>query len=183
MRAAGPQSWSRRSAGLLVAVTLGLGGAPSEAQAQSWRVQGGWVAGQVGGGVLGPELRRPLGQELPLPGISGSGPMEVVSRAWHLTGMLAVGANLATPPESGGGIDPLVYLHVGVLYRTGRALPGFVGLVAASYVTVGAVGPAAFVEAADVAAVQVGMLHGDGAWRGHLALNVGLRFLRDVLSG
>ena len=185
MRAVGPQSWSRRCTGLLVAVTVGLGGVPSEAAAQSWRVQGSWVAGQVGGGILGPELRRPLGEEppLPLPGISGSGPVEVVSRAWHLTGMLAVGANLATPPESSGSVDPLVYLHGGVLYRTGRSLPGFVGLVAASYVTVGAVGPAAFVEAADVAAVQVGMLHDDGAWREHLALNVGLRFLRDVLSG
>lgn len=38
-------------------------------------------------------------------------------------------------------------------------------------------------EAADVAALQVGALHADGAWRGHAALNLGLRFLRDVLGG
>ena len=168
-----------------VVLALALTGPASEIHAQSWRIQGSWVAGQVGGGVLGPEFRRPLGEEppLPLPGMPGSGPVEVASRAWHLTGMIGVGANAAPPPGSSGSIEPLVYLHGGVLYRTGRAVPGYVGLVAASYLTVGAVGPAAFVEAADVAAIQLGVLHGDGAWRGHVALNVGLRFLRDVLGG
>lgn len=108
--------------------------------------------------------------------------MEVRSRAWHLTGMLGIGANAAPPPGSGGGVDPAVYLHGGVLYRTGRSVPGYLGLVAASYVVAGAVGPAALVEAADVAALQIGLLHGDGAWRGHAALNLGLRFLCDVVG-
>jgi hypothetical protein len=97
--------------------------------------------------------------------------------------MLGVGANAAPPPDARGSIAPLVYLHAGVLYRTGRSVPGYVGLVAASYLTVGAVGPAVTLEAADVAAVQLGVLHADGAWRGHAALNLAVRFLRDVLGG
>ena len=174
-----------RSAGVVVTLVLGLGAATTEAAAQSWRIQGSWVAGQVGGAVLGAELRRPLGKAppLPLPGVPGSGPVEMTSRAWHLTGMLGLGANAAPPPGSSGSIDPMFYLHGGVLYRTGRSVPGYVGLGAASYLVVGAVGPAVMVEAADVAAVQVGVLHGGGAWRGHAAIHVGLRFLRDVLGG
>ncbi len=175
-------AWGR--AGAWVAVIVSFVGTPHGADAQSWRIQGSWVAGQVGGGVVGAELRRPLGAPppLPLPGVPGSGPVEVRSRAWHLTGMLGIGANAAPPPESSGGVDPLVYLHGGVLYRTGRSVPGYLGLVAASYVVVGAVGPAAFVEAADVAALQIGLLHGDGAWRGHAALSLGLRFLCDIVG-
>jgi hypothetical protein len=174
-----------RSARLWAAVLLSLLPAAEEVGAQSWRMQGSWVAGEVGGGIIGPELRRPMGgaPPLPLPGTAASGPLEVTSSAWHATGMVGLGANGVPSPGSGGGIDPLVYLHAGVLYRTGRSLPGYVGLVAASYISLGSVGPAALLEAADVAAVQFGFLYGDRAWRGHVALTIGLRFLRDVLGG
>lgn len=174
-----------RSAALAVVVAFSLTAMPTDAVAQSWRTQGAWVSGHVAGGAFGPEFRRALGEEppLPLPGMSGSGPIEVTSRVWHLTGMLAVGVNGAPPAESGRGIEPLLYAHGGLLYRTGKSIPGYVGIVAAAYVPAGAVGPAAYLEAADVASLQLGAMHGHGAWHGHAALSLDMRFLRDVLGG
>ncbi|MDZ7778522.1 MAG: hypothetical protein U5R14_01110 [Gemmatimonadota bacterium] len=166
----------------VVATTLA---APTASEAQSWRAQAAWVAGQVGGGVFGAEVRRPLGAAppLPLPGRPGGGPVEAPTRAWHLSGMLAAGVNGAPPADSDRSLEPLVYVHGGLLYRTGRTVPGYVGLLAASYVPVGVIGPAALLEAADVAALQVGALHGDGAWHGHAALSLSVRFLVDILGG
>ncbi|MEX2467046.1 MAG: hypothetical protein WD995_09045 [Gemmatimonadota bacterium] len=169
------------------ALVLGLGLAlfvgANAAEAQSWRAQAAWVAGQVGGGVFGAEFRRPIGAPppLPLPGVPGSGPVEASSRVWHLTGMLAAGLNAAAPTATGHRLEGLGYGHGGVLYRTGRTLPGYVGLIAAGYVPVGVIGPAVLLEAADVVALQAGALHGDGAWRGHVALNVSIRFLCDIV--
>ncbi len=174
-----------RAAAIVVAAALAFAAAPTDSAAQSWRAHGAWVSGHVAGGAFGPEFRRPLGEEppLPLPGTPGSGPVEVASRVWHLTGMLGVGVNGAPPAESGRGVEPLLYAHAGLLYRTGRSIPGYVGVVAAAYVPAGAVGPAAYVEAADVAALQLGAMHGHGAWHGHAALSLSMRFLRDVLGG
>lgn len=174
-----------RSAAIAAVTAFALTATPTDGEAQSWRTQGAWVSGHVAGGAFGPEFRRALGEEppLPLPGTPGSGPVEVASRVWHLTGMLAVGVNGAPPAESGRGVEPLVYAHGGLLYRTGRSIPGYVGVVAAGYVPAGAVGPAAYVEAADVAALQLGAMHGHGAWHGHAALSLSVRFLRDVFGG
>lgn len=155
-------------------------------EAQSWRAQGAWVAGEVGGGLIGAEGRRAIGREpplpLPLPGRAGSGPIEAPSRSWHLTGMAGLGVNGAPHPSTGRAVEPLGYLHGGVLYRTGRSVPGYLGLVAAAYLPAGTVGPALVVEAQDVAALQAGALHGRGVWRGYVAVTLVLRFLEDVLG-
>jgi len=156
-------------------------------EAQSWRAQGALVAGEVGGALIGPEFRRPLGSEpplpLPMPGRAGSGPIEAPSRAWHLTAMAGLGVNGAPAPATGRAVEPLGYLHAGVLYRTGRAVPGYLGVVAAGYVPASTWGPALVVEAQDVAALKAGTLYGREAWRGYFALSFVIRFLEDVLGG
>jgi hypothetical protein len=169
---------------LVVAVgaALALLVGPLDADAQSWRTQGTWVAGEVSGGLFGAEFRRPLGSAPPLPGGPGGGPVEVRSRVWHLTGMLGAGVNGRAPHAGGHRVEGLGYGHAGLLYRTGRTVPGYVGLLAAGYLPVGVAGPVGFVEAADVVALQFGALRGDGAWRGHVALNVSIRFLGDIFG-
>lgn len=167
-------------------VTLGAALAllvgPFEANAQAWRTQATWVAGEVAGGVFGAEFRRPLGSGPPLPGALRGGPVEARSRVWHLSGMLGAGVNGRAPHAGGHRVEGLGYGHAGLLYRTGRTVPGYVGLLAAGYVPVGVIGPVVFLEAADAAALQLGALHGDGAWRGHVALNVSIRLLRDIFG-
>jgi hypothetical protein len=156
--------------------------APGSAEAQSWRIQGAWVAGHVGGAVLGGEWRHPLGPEpeLPLPGVGGAdGPIEVSTRNWLLTGMVAGGVNFA-PPEDEGDVRPLIYGHGGVLYRTGSSIVSRAGVIGAFYVPAGAVGPAALIEAAGVITLQGGVLYTDAGWRGHGALAVSIRFLSDI---
>ncbi len=163
-------------------VVLVAGARPAEAQ--SIRLQGGWVAGHVGGVALGVEGRTPIGPEppLPLPGRPGSGPVEAPTRPWLLTAMVAPGLNAATP-DGDPDVDWLVYGHGGVLYRTGSSLITNVGLVGAFYLPVKAVGPAALLEAADLIDVQAGVLHTPRGWMGHSALTVSLRFLKDILGG
>lgn len=167
-------------------VTLGAAMAllvgPFEADAQTWRTQATWVAGEVAGGVIGVEFRQPMGSAPSLPGELGGGPVEARSRVWHLSGMLGAGVNGRTPHAGGHRVEGLGYGHAGLLYRTGRTLPGYVGLLAAGYLPVGVIGPVVFLETADVAALQLGALHGDGAWRGHVALNVSIRFLGDIFG-
>jgi hypothetical protein len=166
---------------LLVAISLLASTSP--ARAQSWRIQGAWVAGHVGGVLVGGEVREPLGPEpeIPLPGVT-EGPIEVATRNWILTAMAAGGVNLA-PPKDEEDLQPLVYTHVGVVYRTGSALLSRVGAVGVFYVPVGAIGPAALVEAAGVIDLQAGALYTSRGWRGHGALTISLRFLCDVLCG
>lgn len=172
-RAAGPA---------LVALLLAVAAVPAEAQ--SVRLQGGWVAGHVGGVALGVEGRTPIGPEpdIPLPGRPGSGPITAPTRPWLLTAMVAPGLNAATP-DGDPDVDWLVYGHAGVLYRTGSALISNVGVVGAFYLPVEAVGPAALVEAADLIDVQLGVLHTPRGWMGHSALTVSMRFLSDILGG
>lgn len=172
---------SRGSPALAVLLLLAAAGG---AEAQSWRAQGAWVAGYVGGVVVGAESRHPLGPEpeLPLPGRPGEGPIEMGSRDWILTGMVAAGVNVATP-EGEDDVQPLFYAHGGVLYRTASEIVSRVGVVGLFYVPAGAVGPAAFVEAAGVAAVQGGVLYTDRGWRGHAALSLSLRFVCDIVCG
>lgn len=171
---------------LLPAVLLALGTLLASAEhvhAQSWRAHAAWVAGQVAGAAVGFENRRPLGPEpeLPLPGRPGGGPVEAPSRNWHLTAMGAAGVNFAAPGDAGGDeTEPLFYAHAGVLYRTGSTVPGYVGVVGAAYLHAGAVGPAVLIEAADIITLQAGVLRTSGAWHGHAALGVSLRFLGDV---
>ncbi|HZD04089.1 MAG TPA: hypothetical protein VE173_04200 [Longimicrobiales bacterium] len=157
--------------------------APPKARAQSWRVQGAWVAGHVGGIVVGAEARHPVGPEppLPLPGVE-AGPVEVAVRNWILTGMAAGGVNLATPAGE-DDVQPLFYGHAGVLYRTGSDVLSRVGAVGLFYVPAGAVGPAALLEAAGVIDLQGGALYTSTGWRGHAALTLSLHFLCDVLCG
>lgn len=168
---------------LVVAAAAVAAAAPS-VEAQSWRVQGAWVAGHVGGAVLGAEVREPLGPEpeLPLPGRAGEGPVEAATRNWMLTLMFAGGLN-ATPPEARHTIRPLAYGHVGLLYRTGSSILSRVGGVGLFYVPAGAAGPAALVEAAGVISLQGGVLHTRRGWRGHAGLTVSLRFLDDLVGG
>ena len=161
---------------------MGFLAGPFGADAQTWRTQATWVAGEVAGGVIGAEFRRPLGPGPPLPGGPGGGLAEAPSRVWHLSGMLGAGGNGRAPHAGGHRVEGLGYGHVGLLYRTGRMLPGYVGLIAAGYVPVGVIGPVVFLETTDVAALQLGALHGDGAWRGHVALNVSIRFLGDIFG-
>ena len=163
---------------LLAAVGLATSAGPAEAQ--SWRVQGAWVAGHVGGALVGAEWRHPLGAEpeLPLPGV-GDGPIEIATRNWLLTGMVAGGVNLA-PPAGKGDVRPLIYGHGGVVYRR-ESILSRVGAVGVFYVPAGAVGPAALIEAAGVIDLQGGVLYTDAGWRGHAALTVSLRFLADIL--
>lgn len=106
----------------------------------------------------------------------------MTTRDWMLTGMLAGGLNIATP-EGEDDVQPLVYGHGGVLYRTGSSVLSRAGVVGVFYVPAGAVGPAALVEAAGVIGVQGGILYTDRGWRGHGALTVALRFLGDLLGG
>lgn len=129
-----------RAAPPLVAALVALA-APRGAEAQSWRVQGAWVAGHVGGAVVGAEVRHPLGPEpeLPRSGEPGAGPVEMTTRDWMLTGMLAGGLNIATP-EGEDDVQPLVYGHGGVLYRTGSSVLSRAGVVGVVYVPAGAVG-------------------------------------------
>ena len=157
----------------------------NEVAAQSWRTQTTWVAGTVAGGLFGAELRRPLGSgsPLPLPGSATTGPVAAPSRRWHMSGMLAAGVNAAAPTRTGHRVGSLAYAHAGMLSRTGRAVPGYVGMIAAAYLPAGVIGPAAYLEAADVAGLQLGALHGDGAWRGHVAVTVSIRFIGDVIGG
>lgn len=158
--------------------------AASPLDAQSWRVQGAWVAGHAGGAVVGAEWREPLGPEpeLPLPGRPEEGPIEVGTRNWLFTGMGGLGINFA-PPAEGHDVRPLLYGHAGVLYRTESSILSRVGAVGLFYVPAGAVGPAALVETAGVIHLQVGALHTDRGWMGHGALAVSLRFLCDILCG
>jgi hypothetical protein len=168
---------------LVVAACLVTG--PSSAEAQSWRIQGAWVAGHVGGAVLGAEWRRPLGPEpeLPLPGVGDQdGPIEVSTRNWLFTGMVAGGVNVA-PPENEGDVRPLIYGHGGVLYRTGSSIVSRVGAVGAFYAPAGAVGPAALIEAGGVIDLQGGVLYTDAGWKGHGALTISLSFLHDIFGG
>lgn len=162
-------------------VALSSAAVPESVQAQSWRVQGAWVAGHVGGTVVGAEWRHPLGAEpeLPLPGV-GDGPIEITTRNWLLTGMVAGGVNLA-PPAGKGDVRPLIYGHGGVIYRRESSILSRVGAVGAFYVPAGAIGPAALLEAAGVIDLQGGLLYTDAGWRGHAALTVSLRFLADIL--
>jgi len=180
------QALEGRTVALAAALAFVLAGA-APVQAQSWRVQGAWVAGEVGGALIGAEFRRPLGSEpplpLPLPGRAGSGPIEAPSRAWHLTGMAGLGVNGAPAAATGRSVEPLGYLHAGVLYRTGRSVPGYLGVVGAGYLPASSWGPALVVEAQDVAALQVGAMYGREAWRGYVALALVIRFLEDVLGG
>ena len=169
----------------VAAAAVLLAAAPIDGHAQSWRTQAAWVAGQVGGATVGAEFREGLGgePELPLPGRAGQGPIEVSSQSWYLSLMAAGGLNFIAPGDEGDELEPLVYTHAGLLYRTKSKLIGYAGVVAAAYFPVGAVGPAALVEAADVVDLQVGALHADGAWHGHAALTVSLRFLVDIFGG
>jgi len=184
----GPAPRAAAQAGLVGAAlfaTAFLAVTPWSLEAQSWRVQGAWVAGHVGGVVVGGEWRHPLGPEpeLPLPGFGDTdGPIEVSTRNWLLTGMVAGGVNLA-PAADEGDVRPLIYGHGGVLYRTGSSILSRVGAVGAFYVPAKAVGPVALVEAAGVIDLQAGVLHTDSGWRGHGALAVSLSFLGDVFGG
>jgi hypothetical protein len=152
--------------------------------AQSWRLQGAWVAGTVGGPLVGVEMREPLGGEpdLPLPGVEREGPMVMESRDWIFTGMVGAGLN-AAPPGGESRVRPLFYGHAGIVYRTGSALISRVGLVGAGYVPDWAVGPAALIEAAGVIDLQAGALRTDPGWRGHVALTVSMAFLCDLVCG
>lgn len=175
IRALRPRTW------LLVLVTLA--GTALPLQAQSLRAQAGWVAGTVSGLTVGFEGRLPIGSdpELPLPGRPGGGPVEAPTRPWVLTGMVAGGINL-DPPEDEADVQGLVYAHGGVLYRTGSSLLSNVGGVLVVYLPVGAVGPAALLEAADLVDVQAGLLHTSRGWKGHAALSVSVRFACDILG-
>lgn len=157
---------------------------PPALHAQSWRLQGAWVAGHVAGVVVGGEFRDPLGPEpeLPLPGVVGAGPIEVTTRNWILTGMVGGGVNVG-PPEGEDDVQPLFYGHGGVVYRTGSDLLSRVGAVGLFYVPAGAVGPAALVEAAGAIDLQAGPLYTNRGWKGHAALTISARFLCDILCG
>jgi len=167
------------------ALAIAFLGSPGTVEGQSWRTQATWVAGEVAGVALGAEIRRPLGAgaALPLPQSPGRGPVTAPSRSWHVTAMLAGGVNRAAPTPTGRRVEGLAYGHAGLLYRTGRGVPGYIGVLAAGYLPVAVAGAAAYLEAADVAGVQLGALHGDGVWRGHVALTMSVRFIGDILGG
>lgn len=108
--------------------------------------------------------------------------MEAPTRPWVFSGMVAAGVNGATPAGD-ADVEALLYAHGGILRRTGSSLVTNVGGVVAAYLPVGAVGPAALVEAADLITLQAGVLHTSRGWMGHTALAVSVRFLADIVGG
>ncbi len=178
---------------LLLALALPAGLLPASAAAQTWALHGAWVAGRIGAAGVTAEVRRPLGAPPPLPvgRPAGTGAVEAPTRRWLLTG--AVGAGLdaiadgaSVDPLIGGGataIEPVAWGRLGLLRRTGRAVPSRVGAVLAAYLPAAALGPALELDAADVARLELGVLRDDGAWRALVALGVSLRFLADVVGG
>jgi hypothetical protein len=176
----GPSARLRRAAvglaaGLLLALPL-----PTAVAAQSYRVQGAWVGGNVAGALFGVEFRHLLGSAPPIPG-TGSGPLVAGTRNWMLTGMAGVGANFA--PRDASGVLPLFYAHLGVLHRTGSDLVPRVGLVAADYLRARALGPQLLVELEGVVDAQVGAFHTPDGWKAGVSVAVALRFLQDILGG
>lgn len=161
------------AAGLLFAL-------PGAARAQSYRVQGAWVDGNVTGALFGLEVRRLLGSAPPIPGM-GSGPVVAGTHDWMLTGMAGVGANFA--PRKDSGTVPLVFAHLGVLHRTGSDKVPRVGLVVADYIRARAVGPQLLVELEGVIDAEVGAFHTPIGWRAGVGLNISLHFLGDILGG
>lgn len=156
--------------GLLLAV-------PASGRAQSWQVQGDWVGGRVGGVLVGVEGRHLLGSPPPLPG-SGTGPIEVATSDWMLTGMLGLGVNFAPPGSA--DVLPIYYVHAGVLHRTGSDVLTRVGVVGISHIRARTVGPALVAELAGVVDVKAGMLHTPAGWKPGLGLGVALAFIRDI---
>lgn len=163
----------RLAARLAPALLLsGLLAAP--AAGQSPRLQVAWVDDQVLGPLVGIEGRTPIGSEPEQP---ASGPIVMQTRDWMLTGEAAVGVNL-NPDDA--DVEVLLYLHGGVLYRTGSDMLSRVGGVVAAYLPAGVVGPAARVELAGAVDVQAGWLFKRGHGHLHLALDVSTRFLCDL---
>jgi hypothetical protein len=167
---------ARTGATLLLAAALVL---PSATDAQSPRLQGAWVNDQAAGVLFGLEARGPIGGPETYVDSNGITRQRTRNYLWTVEG--AAGLNLNRPGP--GNVDPLFYVHGGVLYRTGNDMFSRVGGVVAAYVPDAMVGPAARLEVAGVIDVQAGYLFGNGGGAVHLALDISYRFFRDLFGG